>query len=225
MGRPSKYTQGQQKNLQRRDRTKKTTVEDIMDLEDKDEEYCPPTQPDLLDEGFFFLDEESDSDSNSEFGDDEIEEDELKELQTEQELHLFNSILAEAQAVAIQAEKELAESKPKRKRYYTGNSARTVRQYALKRRQLEAKGQRFINSWFEKQEKGNSPVVQPLEDVNEEAEQSEDELDEPEIEERINRVFSEPIQVRQSVEVGKFDIELAVLSIGYPQRREQFFEC
>ena len=64
-------------------RTKKPTVEDV--LESEDEEYCPPAQKQMsnpLDEGIFFLDEEplAYDDSDSEFEDDEVEEDELKEL-------------------------------------------------------------------------------------------------------------------------------------------------
>jgi hypothetical protein len=199
MGRRSNGTQAHIKNLQRRDRTKKPTAEDVPESED--EEYCPPTQKrmsDLLNEGFFFLDEELDGDSDSEFADEELEEDELKELRTEAELFRFNSILAEAQAVAIQAEKEAAESRPKRKRHYTGNSARTIRHYALKRRQLQANGQSLISSWFSKKEQDDPPVLQgpqQPENVEDEAEQSEDELEEPEIEERVNQVFADPNQV------------------------------
>lgn len=193
MGRRSNYTVTRFKNLQKCDRTKKSTIEEDPEPEDE-EEYCPPVQQpmtDLSDEGVFFMDRLND-DSESEFEDGEVEEDELKELRTEAELFRFNSILAEAQAVAIQAEKEAAESKPKRKRHYTGNSARTIRHYALKRRQLEAKGQSLINSWFSKEEKGNPPIPQPKEIVpDEEAEQSGDELEEPEIEERVDRVFAD----------------------------------
>lgn len=183
MGRQSKSTVARLKNLRKCDRT----IEDVPESED--DEYRPPARKqrtDLSDEGFFFLD--YDSESDSEFEDSEVEEDELKELRTEAELFRFNSILAEAQAVAIQAEKEVAESKPKRKRHYTGNSARTVRHYALKHRQLEANGQSLINSWFSKEEKSNPPIPQL---IDEEAEQSEDELEEPEIEERVNRAFAD----------------------------------
>jgi hypothetical protein len=137
-----------------------------MDLEDEDKEYHPPMQLDLLNGGFFFLDEESDTDSDSEFGDDEIEEDKLKELRTEEDLHCFNSILVEAQTITIQAERDLAESKPKQKRHYTGNSEHTVQHYALKHHQLEAKGQQLINSWFKKEEKSNSPAMQPSENID-----------------------------------------------------------
>ena len=56
---------------------------------------------DLLEEGFFFLDEDSDSNSDSEFEDEEVEDEEVeedkwKELRTEADLFCFNSILAEA---------------------------------------------------------------------------------------------------------------------------------
>jgi len=134
MGRHSKCVQACLQNL-RCDGTKKASVEDVTEWEDA--EYCPsdhdrPLDLDLLAEGFFFLDEESDSDSDSEFVDEEIKEDELKEIQTEAQLRHFNSILTEAQAVAFQAEKEMADSKTKWKRHYTGNSACTIRHYALK---------------------------------------------------------------------------------------------
>jgi len=200
MGQHSNGTQACIKNLQQHKGTKKPTVEDVP--ESDNEEYSPPSQKqtsDLLEEGFFFLDEDSDSDSDSEFGDEEVEEDELKELRTEADLFRFNSILAKAQAVAIQAEKEATESKPKRKRHYTGNSAHTIRHYAQKHCQLQANGQSLINSWFTKKEKSDPPILvhgpQPMEDVHEDIEQSEDEFEEPEIEKRVNRIFAVPTQV------------------------------
>src|SRR3954467_6266555 len=104
MGRHSNGTQAHIKNLQQHKGTKKPTVEDVPELDD--EEYSPLSQKqmsDLLEEGFFFLDEDSDGDSDSEFGDEEVKEDELKELRAEVDLFRFNSILAEAQAIAIQA--------------------------------------------------------------------------------------------------------------------------
>ena len=217
MGRRSNGTQARIKNLQKHKGTKKPTVEDVP--ESDDEEYSPPSwkqTSDLLEEGFFFLDEDSDSDSDSEFEDEEVEEDEWKELRTEADLFCFNSILAEAQAVAIQAEKEAAESKPKWKRHYTGNSARTTRHYAQKRRQLQANGQSLINSWFTKKEKSNPPILvhepQPMEDVHEDIEQSEDEFEEPEIEERVNRVFAVPTQVSKGPK--KKYIKLTIHSLG-----------
>jgi hypothetical protein len=183
------------KNLRKCDRA----IEDV--LESEDEEFCPPRKQitDQSDEGFFFLDEELNDDSESEFEDGEVEEDDLTELRTEAELFRFNSILAEAQAVAIQAEKEAVQSKPKRKRHYTGNSARTIRHYALKCRQLEANEQSLINSWFSKEEKIDPPILHLKEIVDEEAEQSEDELEEPEIEECVNRVFADSDSIATQV--------------------------
>jgi hypothetical protein len=169
----------------------------------------------------FADDEEPNDNSESEFEDGEVEEDELKELRTQAELFRFNSILAEAQAVAIQAEKEVMESKPKRKRHYTGNSARTIRHYALKRRRLEANGQSLINSWFSKEKKSDPPIPELKEIIDEEAEQSEDELEEPEIEERVNRAFAESVAtpVRNGLK-KKDQLNLQLLK-ACPKDREQ----
>ena len=171
---------------------------------------------DLLEERFFFLNEDSDSDSDSEFEDEEVEEDEWKELRTETDLFHFNSILTEAQAVAIQAEKEAAKSKPKQNRHYTGNSACTTRHYAQKRRQLQANGQSLINSWFTKKEKSDPPILvyepQPMEDVHEDIEQLEDEFEEPEIKECVNQVFEVPTQVSKGPK--KKYIMLTIHSLG-----------
>ena len=70
MGQCSNGTQAHIKNLQKHKGTKKPTVEDVPELDD--EEYSPPSRKqmsDLLEEGFFFLDEDSDSNSDSEFED------------------------------------------------------------------------------------------------------------------------------------------------------------
>ena len=81
--------------------------------DDKDTDYTPAEKhgtADLLEEGFFFMDEDSDSDS--EYGEeDHIDEEELTKLKTKDGIHCFNAILAEAQAVAIQAAKEAGKSK------------------------------------------------------------------------------------------------------------------
>jgi hypothetical protein len=83
---------------------------------------------DLLDNGFFFLDEEppsgedSDSDSNE---DKKLDEDELNGLINEVKIEHFNAILFEAQAMAVKAEHEANGEKPKWKQHYTGNSTRT----------------------------------------------------------------------------------------------------
>ena len=69
MGQHSNGIQVHIKNLQQHKGTKKPTVGDVP--ESGDREYSPPLQKQmsgLLEEGFFFLDEDSDGDSDSEFG-------------------------------------------------------------------------------------------------------------------------------------------------------------
>ena len=78
----------------------------VTDEEDADYNHAKHGTADLLEEGFFFLDEDSYSDEGSKYGEEDIDEEELAELKTEDDIHCFNSILAEAQAVAIQAAKE-----------------------------------------------------------------------------------------------------------------------
>ena len=91
------------KNLQKHVTTpQKAYVEDVMDEEDADYNHAKQHgMADLLEEGFFFLDEDSESDEDSEYGEEDIDEEELAELKTEDNIHRFNAILAEAQAVAI----------------------------------------------------------------------------------------------------------------------------
>ena len=196
MGRQSKAIQARLKNLQKHVTTpQKAYVEDVTDEEDADYNHAKQHgTADLLEEGFFFLDEDSDSDEDSEYGEEDIDEEELAELKTEDDIHRFNAILAEAQAVAIQAAKEAAESKPKRKRHYTGNSTRSARRHAMKRRHLEATGQKFINAWFSKK-KDSPEVITEISDNEEEGIESDNDLEEPEIEERINRLFLSPSPV------------------------------
>ena len=120
MGQQSQAIQACLKNLQKHVTTpQKAYIEDVMDGEDADYNHTKQHgMADLLEEGFFFLDEDSDSDEGSEYGEEDIDEEELAGLKTEDDIHCFNAILAEAQAVAVQASKEAAESKPKRKRHY-----------------------------------------------------------------------------------------------------------
>ena len=86
-------------------------MEDVSDNEDMDSE-----EDDLLEEGFFFLDEgdavaedSDDSDSDEE----ELSEAELDELQNEAEIEHFNAVLFEAQAMAVKAEHDAAGQKTK----------------------------------------------------------------------------------------------------------------
>ncbi|KAF8812111.1 hypothetical protein BYT27DRAFT_7088096 [Phlegmacium glaucopus] len=163
--------------------TTQKSVEDVTNTEDTNR------KDDLLEEGFFFLDEDCDS-GDSDY-DEEIDEKELSELKTEADIHRFNAILAEAQAVAVQAAKEAAELKPKRKMHYTGNSMCTVQHHAKKQRQLEAIGQKFINTWFQK--KDSPYMVMMVSDDEAEGTEREDELEQPEIEEEsINHLFLNP---------------------------------
>ena len=127
------------------------TVEEVSDDEDTDFE-----DEDFFKHGFFFLDEElsgaeEDSD-DSDTDDEEVDGDELKGLQNKADIEHFNAILAHAQAMAIKAEREAAGEKPKRKRHYMGNSVRTKRYHAQKRRELAASGQKLISSMFVKEE-------------------------------------------------------------------------
>lgn len=178
--------------------TQKTTIEDVT--HSKDEDCIPRQQPveteDILEQGFFFLDEGSDESDEESDLEDEVDEDELLELQSEAKIHRFNSILAEVQKIAMQAEKEAAGLKPKRKRYYTGNAPRTIRRHALKRRQIEATGQKFINSWFLKAEETDQPTEHICPVGGDESE--EEEFAEPEIEERVNHLFSTQNQIHVS---------------------------
>jgi hypothetical protein len=131
-------------------------VEDVS--EDEDQDFVP--EEDLLEHSFFFVDEGDDTEDESDYDSEEAAE--LNELNNEAALNHFNYILIEAQAIAVKAEREAAGEKPKRKRHYTGNSARTIRHHAHKRRQLASTGQKFISSWFAKK-KEMEPITQEKE--------------------------------------------------------------
>jgi hypothetical protein len=114
----------------------------------------------LLDEGFFFLDEEADiaDDSNDcDSEDDEVSNGELESLQNEAQIEHFNAVLREAQALAAKAEREAA-SERKRKRHYAGNSDRTKCYHAQKRHELATTGQKFISSMFSKKRRNSTHV-------------------------------------------------------------------
>ena len=78
MGRQSKAIQACLKNLQKHVMTpQKAYVEDVTDEEDADYNHAKQHgTADLLEEGFFFLDEDSDSDEDSEYGEEDIDEEE-----------------------------------------------------------------------------------------------------------------------------------------------------
>ena len=152
MGRQSKATRARLNNLPKPKNPQNPTVEDISDDEDMDFD-----DEDLLEHGFFCLDEgtplEEDLDSSDSDDDEEVDEEELNALQNEADIEHFNAVLAQAHAMAVKAEREAAGEKPKRKRHYTGNSDRTKRHHAQKRRKLVATGQNLISSMFTKKEK------------------------------------------------------------------------
>ena len=64
----------------------------------------------------------------------------------------------------------------------------------MKRCHLEATGQKFINAWFSKK-KDSPEVITEISDNEEEGIESDNDLEEPEIEERINCLFLSPSPV------------------------------
>ena len=196
MGRQSKATKARRSNLGRLNNPQNPSVEDASDDEDSDFE-----DNDLLEHGFFFLDDEppsgEDPDVSDSDEDEELDEDELDGLINEEQIEHFNAILFEAQAMAVKAEREANGEKPKRKRHYTGNSTRTWQYHAQKHRQLAATGQKFINSWFSKERKPNSTTKVPPTDTLEiieisddsEASEGEESKGEDEIDASLHRLF------------------------------------
>lgn len=148
-----------------------------------------------LEEVLFMLDEFSDSDSDMGEGDFDSElenlaigeiEDELEGLKNEDSLHRFSAILFTAHAV--KAEQEAAETKPKRKKHYTGNSSRTKRYHAQKRRKLAESGQRFIHTFFSKSK--DPEEVEELDNKMDEHENS-SEVDQ-DVDEAMRHLFPKP---------------------------------
>jgi len=195
MGRRSKATQARRDNLRKLDNPQNPSVEDVSD--DEDEVF---EDEDLLEHGFFFLDDgtqsEEDSDARSDSEDEGVDGDELDGHINEAEIEHFNAILFEAQAMAVKAEREAIGEKPKRKRHYTGNSNRTLRYHAQKRRQLAATNQKFISSWFSKGKKPSpTPALQQdgapeIIEISEDSDPSDGEGEgEDEIDASLHRLF------------------------------------
>ena len=107
MGQQFKANIARLKNLQKSQTLRKPTVEDVFDEEDTNSEQSD----DLLNEGFFFLDEDDEmggSDSDEfDSDDEEMTEGELDELRNEAHLEHFNAVLREAQAIAAKAERDV----------------------------------------------------------------------------------------------------------------------
>jgi hypothetical protein len=187
MGRPTKAKQSRLNNLPKPKNPGNPVVEDLSDDDDMDFD-----DEDFLEHGFFILDEgnplEEDLDDSDSDEDEEIEEDELNGLRNEADLEHFKAVLAHAQAMAVKAEREAVGEKPKRKRHYTGNSERTKRLHAQKRRKLVATGQPLISSLFTK--KGKEPTTHIQPDITETtAILDSDDDDDDEIEVSLNQLF------------------------------------
>lgn len=151
MGRRSNTVKARISNLPRPKEAYKPTVQEIPDEEHSGSDS---TNEDLLEQGFFIMDDgltDEEENEDSDFEED-IDEEELEDLRNEADIEHFNAILMQAQIMAVKAEREAAGEKPKRKRHYTGNSDRTKRHHAQKRRELAAGGQKFIHSMFAKAE-------------------------------------------------------------------------
>lgn len=219
MGRRSKATVARLNDLMKPANPQNPTVEEVFDKEDADFEDA-----DFLEQGFFFLDEEhpaEDESDGSDSDDGEVDEDELTGLQNEVDIEHFNAVLAQAQAMAVKAEREAAGEKPKRKRHYTGNSARTKRHHAQKRRELTTTGQKLISSMFTKNRKestlteGNKllPDVIEITDDSDGLDEGEDE-----VEASLKQLFPDEREVSVLGRV-KAGVNLTELTTGSRGRR------
>ena len=182
MGRRSKATLARLNNFSKPINPQNPTVEEVLDDEDTHFE-----DEDFLEHGFFFLDEgqpEEDSDG-ADSDEEEVDEEELTGLQNEADIKHFNAVLAQAQAMAVKAEHEAAGEKPKRKRHYMGNSNRTKRHHAQRRRELAATGQKLISSMFTKRQPES---IQTPQDIVELVDDSDSDSDD-EIEASLKELF------------------------------------
>jgi hypothetical protein len=150
MGRRSKATLARVSNLGHPQKKFQACVEDITNPQDPDFDGSrPQNHPvDLLEEGFFMLDEDLGSDSEDEIDDEECEDENTDKVVTDTDIARFAERLAEAQLAAVKAECVAMAEKPNRKCHYTGNSKRTKQHHAQKRRKLGETGQQFIQSFF-----------------------------------------------------------------------------
>ena len=194
MGRRSKATLARLNNFSKPINPQNPTVEEVFDDENT---HFEDEDKDFLEHGFFFLDEEQppgedldDSDS-----DEEVDEEELNELKNKADIEHFNAVLAQAQAMAVKAEREAAGEKPKRKRHYMGNSARTKRHHAQRCRELAATGQKLISSMFTTrqqkmmlppEENETPPDIQAVEVIDD---SDPSDVDDDDIEEALKQLF------------------------------------
>jgi len=115
MGRPSKAKQARIKNLLRAKARKRTLAAEDATTTDstEDPDYTQnPTQnaaDNLIEQGFFILDEDLGSDTDEDESDDEKE---AVDVKTDADIFMFSRILAEAQLAAVKAEREAAQERP-----------------------------------------------------------------------------------------------------------------
>ena len=140
---------------------------------------------------FFSLKEDSDSDDSTDSDDseEEVDEEELTGLQNEADIEHFNAVLAQAQAMAVKAEREAAGEIPKRKRRYMGNSDRTKRHHAQRRRELAATGQKLISSMFTKRQPESIQTPQDTVELVDNSDSDSSDADDDEIEASLNELF------------------------------------
>jgi hypothetical protein len=114
MGRCSKATLSCVNNLGHAQKKLWAQVEDITDLQDPDFDENPPQNyaNDLLEEGFFMLEEDLGLDSEDKIEDEELEDESIDKPVTDTDIVAFTQILAEAQLAAVKAERIATAEKP-----------------------------------------------------------------------------------------------------------------
>ena len=194
MGQWSKATLAWLNNFSKPINPQNPTVEEVFDdenthFEDKDEDF--------LEHGFFFLDEEQQpgEDLDDSDSDEEVDEEELNELKNEADIEHFNAVLAQAQAMAVKAERKAAGEKLKHKRHYMGNSACTKWHHAQRHRELAVTGQKLISSMFTTrqqkttlppEENETPPDIQAVEVIDD---SDPSDVDDDDIEEALKQLF------------------------------------
>jgi len=221
MGRHSRATLAHVSNLGHAQKKLRAHVEDITDPMDPDFDGNQPQRHpvDLLEEGFFILDEDLGSDTEDEMEDEECEDESTDKPVTDADIVAFTKMLAEAQLAVVKAECIARAKKPNRKCHYTGNSKRTKQYHAQKRQKLKETGQQFIQTFFKKKSntesmpaglQTNNDGIEALggdESRNVEAEvPEEDEDEEPAVEivadsgkEHLRRLFPEDDNIQVSI--------------------------
>jgi hypothetical protein len=186
MGRKSKASLARLSNICKAPQNPwRATVEDAPDSDAEDLDFGPGIELGSIDFGmgmesdeaanetdgnnkfegtpgiFFALEDDFDSDSDldsvsdSDFEEMSLNDDDEAEIRDDAALLTFSAVLQSAQEVAAAVEQK-KNDKRKRLKQYTGNSSRTLRQHAMKRRKIASEGQKFISNWFHVKEQGTS---------------------------------------------------------------------